>query len=501
MSERVRVLTRADGQLVARKVVTPSSRRTHEIHLLRTARHPGVVQVAEGAAATAEDDDTLDTIWAGSHSLETHAALTPSQAAGTLASLATTVADLHQAGITHQRIGTSHVLIGRDGRPVLCGFGDAQLAPRLDDPAHELRVAEDVEALGQLLRTLVQQDPSARSRPLDRARSQRRALLALADRACHEDRARRPSARAFAAAVIEIVPAADLPADAPPADALPVNDVPVADGEVVDVSPTTSPGESTASGRVDRPAEPAVAADAANAAATSDPFDRLRRSATEPVPRRTVVSRRRVGLVVTALLVVVAGLLAPRAWSSHSNQTADTTLIRAAGPPATTEETSVPHPTGTARSAPTETPHGTESIAGTLTDACPATRLETANLAADIDGDRCPDAVLIDGNTVTVGDRQWKIGEAGDAITIADWDCDGTATPALLRRPTGEIFVFDAWAEPGEEVAVQTISTIPDAALIAPTPDVDCPDVVVTRRDGGSVSVPASHPSSQPSED
>ena len=51
--------------------------------------------------------------------------------------------------------------------------------------------------------------------------------------------------------------------------------------------------------------------------------------------------------------------------------------------------------------------------------------------------------------------------------------------------------MFDSWARPGEEVSVDTLSTIPGAALITPTPGVTCPDVLVTRRDGGSVSVPA----------
>ena len=158
MSERVRVVVLEDGQLIARKAVIDPTRREHEVRMLDAARHPGVVRLAATPGGATGSD--LDTVWAGSHSLETQPPLRLSHAAGTMAALATTVADLHQAGITHGRIGASHVLIGHDGRPVLCGLGDARLVPTLTDPAHQRRTADDVAALGRLLRTLLEGQPS-----------------------------------------------------------------------------------------------------------------------------------------------------------------------------------------------------------------------------------------------------------------------------------------------------------------------------------------------------
>lgn len=41
----------------------------------------------------------------------------------------------------------------------------------------------------------------------------------------------------------------------------------------------------------------------------------------------------------------------------------------------------------------------------------------------------------------------WEIGIEGDLVSLGDWSCSGTRTPAVARPATGELFVFDAWAE------------------------------------------------------
>lgn len=131
-------------------------------------------------------------------------------AAGLLAAVATTVADLHAMGVVHGRIEPSHVVVDGVGRPVLCGFGGPE--PTAVGPGP----ADDVAAVGRLIDHLL--GPEAEPEPIpDRrwirrpwAGYDRRALQLLADRATHEDPARRPTARALANAIIEAVPKAHL---------------------------------------------------------------------------------------------------------------------------------------------------------------------------------------------------------------------------------------------------------------------------------------------------
>jgi hypothetical protein len=58
----------------------------------------------------------------------------------------------------------------------------------------------------------------------------------------------------------------------------------------------------------------------------------------------------------------------------------------------------------------------------------------------------CATSVAVEGNQVQVGTSRFEVGRPGDVVTLGDWDCDGGATPAVLRPTTGEVFVFPAWA-------------------------------------------------------
>jgi hypothetical protein len=86
--------------------------------------------------------------------------------------------------------------------------------------------------------------------------------------------------------------------------------------------------------------------------------------------------------------------------------------------------------------------------------------------AADIDGDDCPDPLAVDGAVVSAGAARWTLGEPGDRIALGDWDCDGSASAALLRPPTGDVFVFPAWAELGSPVSVTPIQRVAGAVDI-----------------------------------
>ncbi|MCU1351195.1 MAG: serine/threonine protein kinase, partial [Acidimicrobiales bacterium] len=74
-------------------------------------------------------------------------------------------------------------------------------------------------------------------------------------------------------------------------------------------------------------------------------------------------------------------------------------------------------------------------------------------LVADLDGDGCPDAARWDGRVLvarTAGPRaaprRYEIGRPGDQLVLGDWNCDGTATPALYRSSDGSVLTVDEFA-------------------------------------------------------
>lgn len=88
---------------------------------------------------------------------------------------------------------------------------------------------------------------------------------------------------------------------------------------------------------------------------------------------------------------------------------------------------------------------------------------------ADIDGDGCPDPVGIEAENVVAAGTRYAVGQAGDEVALGDWDCDGRATPAVLRPATGEVFVFPSWATRQQPVVTRSTATVPGAtAIIGP---------------------------------
>jgi hypothetical protein len=100
----------------------------------------------------------------------------------------------------------------------------------------------------------------------------------------------------------------------------------------------------------------------------------------------------------------------------------------------------------------------------------------------DVDGDGCPEEVTLDGRTATLGSVTVLLGEEGDLVALGDWDCDGIATPALLRPATGEVFVFPRWSI-DEPLEVTATTVVPDASAVAAGSG-DCPQLVVETPDG-----------------
>jgi hypothetical protein len=59
------------------------------------------------------------------------------------------------------------------------------------------------------------------------------------------------------------------------------------------------------------------------------------------------------------------------------------------------------------------------------------------------------EAVSVAGNEVRVGGVRWEVGSEGDLVAVGDWNCDGEATPGVLRPTAGRLWLFDRWSADG----------------------------------------------------
>lgn len=205
---------------------------------------------------------------------------------------------------------------------------------------------------------------------------------------------------------------------------------------------------------------------------------------------------------VVALAVAVAATGAAVAWvvpDDDPNPSADRPAPTTTAPRAATPSTAASAPTSSPEvGAPEPDPEAppSPSPAPTVPPA-PADGRRCAPVAgpaaADVDGDGCPDPVLIDAERITVGDTTWVVGRPGDTLAVGDWDCDGTATAAVLRPSTGEVFVFDRWIASGDELTVAAAAIVDGGtAVVARDDDGDgCAELAVTRAGGPAVPVGA----------
>jgi hypothetical protein len=180
------------------------------------ARHPGVAELID----VADDGETVSlTIREPGGPSLAEAPLTGQQAAGALAVVATTVADLHDVGVTVGGLDPAMIKLAADGRPVLCDLSrGALLGGSSRDWLATNEARTDVLQLGRL-------GVSLAARVTDETAE---TLRALGERACERAVAPRRggrlgaaarrvvsdgplTARKFADAVIAGVPAARLP--------------------------------------------------------------------------------------------------------------------------------------------------------------------------------------------------------------------------------------------------------------------------------------------------
>jgi hypothetical protein len=121
-------------------------RLAHEAVMLRRAAHPGVVHLL--GTDDADPPTVLRLRRVGCGDLAAFGPMEVEAVAGLGAALSTTVADLHDLGITHGAIEPAHVLLDEDHRPLLCSFGRTR-SGRGDGAA--ARRQADIRALATLL--------------------------------------------------------------------------------------------------------------------------------------------------------------------------------------------------------------------------------------------------------------------------------------------------------------------------------------------------------------
>lgn len=98
------------------------------------------------------------------------------------------------------------------------------------------------------------------------------------------------------------------------------------------------------------------------------------------------------------------------------------------------------------------------------------------------------------GDIIVVGGVSYTVGEQGDVSMVADWFCDGDQRVVLLRPSTGELFIFDEWADPGSPTTGRAIGVLPDADELLPVVE-ECGVVLVATTDNGTVEVAVEKPS------
>jgi hypothetical protein len=407
------------------KVARGSSGRDrlrHEARVLRAAEHPGVTVLV--AVDESDGEFRLRTAFCGSRTLATAGSMPIARVAGIVASLATTVADLHELGVVHRRITADHVLIGPEGRPVLCGFAEAALDQR--DPSAR---ADDVESLGRLLLGLLEHHDDLAPIPPTRLgrRSawsgyQRRALLNLADQATGDDAHLRPTARQLAQSIRSTVPDATL---------------------------------------VDHRDD------------ASNEWDPDARSGGREgwAPSRNNIKVAAVAVVcVVGLTIAFVG---PRT-TTGDDDSEDSAAAEVTHLPQPDSDQSPPTDTSTAHTwtstptmieedpTPTPPPAPIDVSVGHRAAAAGCSTLSTqdSSSATLASGQPCPTTLEYSAGLLTIGTEQFELGLEDAAVAIGDFACEGAPRAAVLDRSTGHVFVFDAWAVGTDPVTAQALRTI-----------------------------------------
>jgi hypothetical protein len=95
----------------------------------------------------------------------------------------------------------------------------------------------------------------------------------------------------------------------------------------------------------------------------------------------------------------------------------------------------------------------------------------------------CHPVARVDGILITDTGR-YRIGDPDDVVVVGRWSCVTTGLAALLRRASGEVWVFDHWASAGDEDRrARLLTRVRGATSLLVVPGRSgCDRLLVTRR-------------------
>ena len=458
-------VSRSADRLIAVKQV-PAERAgdiEREAEMLKSLDHPGVVRFVD-IVDTPHGGRAMHTEFVSSDTWATRPLTDPAERAAGVAALAAVVADLHDLGIAHCHLSTAHVLHGEGDRPVLCGLrlaAEASLSNRHADlvALADLCHGPSLEG-GPLSPKLSSLADATRAGRLSARELARRLDLLVAKRSTvaepirtagggsgsgerHKNRSRRRSllaagtllAASAAALAVGIWSRGDQAVSTPATiiDGAKPTDGPnsqagsIAAPEAAEAS--DPPGAVTAAAR-DTAADADTAAGAGPAAAADTA------AGAGPDPPGSVTAAD-AGSAVGGNAAAAAG---PAAYPAPM---VPGILDRGSG-------TGPDRVGGSAGVDPLSVPSGSP----------PAPTADSADRGRPEDPAGHEAAAVLDhggqetGAVLEHGGHRYVVGAPGDFVQTGDWDCDGEATPAIVRPSTGHVVLFDAWPAPDQSISM-----------------------------------------------
>ena len=412
---------------------TEADRLRHEAEVLATIDHPGVVELI------GVDDDgdrfRLATAWIDGMNLAEEPPGSPVEVARTMAAVTRTLADLHQIGVIHGDLSAEHILVDTVGRVTLCGFSRA-LLPGARPEVVDLTPSVDDSG---------DRDPEANGVPW-------------------------PG------------PAVDLSAAGALILQLEAGLTEATDG-------TRSPLLEDLRHLGELACESAGPAPAGFDFTMADLAHRLNQLCPRPSPDGAAANGARPALLHRLAVpagLIVAGVLVVLLWPT--GPIGARSVVGAALPPAPTVTTEAP-PATTTIPAPAPEAEARPGVAATspglIASAAPPCPPPTPAMhRADIDGDGCPEGWYRTGGVLVADGVRYAIGDSDDLLTVGDWNCDGVATPALVTRPEGGVFLFPGWARESASITTAQVRTWADPGSVTTRPGPGCDTLVVIAASG-----------------
>jgi hypothetical protein len=135
---------------------------------------------------------------------------------------------------------------------------------------------------------------------------------------------------------------------------------------------------------------------------------------------------------------------------------------------------------GGTRLAGTAGGHGRGSEAGPTSSGTATTEPPPSDELASTTTPRPAVVTSAKDGLLAVGGARYRVGAAGDEVLVAPWGC-GPDRALLLRRTTGDLYLFDRWATAGRPVTGRRAAHVAAGAELSATRDErGCVDAVAT---------------------